>query len=584
MTAEAAGAVAPAHPSDTPWRAAFPEAADWDAPLPEGTVPALLDAAVARWADRPAIEFRDRTIGYRELGAMADGLAAGLLAEGIGPGDAVGLLLPNTPWHPVCFFAVARTGARVVHLSPMDAPRELAHKLRDSGARLVLTTDLPGILPTALRLLGEGAAERVLVGADARWGASGLPAQDVPWSDRLRPLDPLLQTPPPAAWPAVSPGDVLLLQYTGGTTGLPKGAMLTHGNLTAAIAIYRAWRDGVPAADLPRRVIAVLPLFHIFALTTILLRGVADGHELLLRTRFDVPTLLRDIAEKRATDFAGVPTMWTALVQHPEAAGCDFSSLRSATSGGAPMPFEIERRAEALVGLRLRGGWGMTETAPAGSRIPLGAAPRPGLIGIPLPGIELRVVSLDEPRRVLPPGESGEIAIRGPNVFKGYWNRPEETRAAFADGFFLTGDIGAMDAQGVFTLHDRRKNMIISSGFNVYPAAVEGAIHEHPDVAEVVVIGVPDAYRGQAAKAFVVPRPGAPAMTLESLREFLTDRLGRHEMPAALEIRDSLPRSPAGKLLARVLLEEERARAEATMGTDEAGATPEQDKREGTAP
>ncbi len=224
------------------------------------------------------------------------------------------------------------------------------------------------------------------------------------------------------------------------------------------------------------------------------------------------------------------------------------------------MPYEVSQRIERLVGKRLGGGWGMTETSPAGTRIPPGVPMQPGLIGVPLPGIEMRVVDSVEPSRALPPGEVGELAIRGLNVFQGYWNRPEDTRAAFCDGFFLTGDIGTMDARGLFRVLDRKKHMIISSGFNVYPAAIENAIYEHPDIAEVIVIGVPDAYRGQAAKAFATLRPGAPELTLAGLNEFLADRLGRHEMPAALELRDSLPRSPAGKLLAKPLLDEELAK------------------------
>jgi long-chain acyl-CoA synthetase len=223
----------------------------------------------------------------------------------------------------------------------------------------------------------------------------------------------------------------------------------------------------------------------------------------------------------------------------------------------------VHRRIEQLVGTRLGGGWGMTETSPAGTRIPPGVPMQPGLIGVPLPGIELRVVDSVDPARALPPGEVGELAIRGLNVFQGYWNRPEETRAAFCDGFFLTGDIGAMDERGLFRILDRKKHMIISSGFNVYPAAVENAIYEHSAVAEVIVIGIADAYRGQSAKAFVTLRPGADDLTLAALTEFLADRLGRHEMPTALEIRDTLPRSPAGKLLAKPLLDEELAKTKA---------------------
>ena len=542
-----------------PWRLAFPNLAHWDRSLQIETIPELLDRAVTEHADRPALEFRDRQLTYRALSQAADQVAAGLLAMGIGKGDAVALYLPNTPWHPVSFFALVRTGACIVNLSPLDSPRELAHKLRDSGARTLITIDA-GLFPMAVRLLDDGHVDRVLVGEVSRWGEST--PGPIPWSERVRPLP---EAEPPPEWPKLTPDDLCLLQYTGGTTGPPKGAMLSHGNLTAAVSMYRLWHNGL-APQGRQRVVAVLPLFHIYALTTVLLRHISEGDELLLRPRFDVDTLLQDIAGKRATIFAGVPTMWIALLSHPAAATCDYASLQGCFSGGAPMPFEVQQEVERLVGLRLLGGWGMTETSPAGTRLPRDAEPSPGQIGVPLPGIDLRIVDREDPSRELPPGQVGELAVRGPNVFRGYWNRPEETAAAFHDGWFLTGDLGRMDARGVFSILDRKKNMIISSGFNVYPAAVESAIHEHPDVEEAAVIGIPDGYRGQAAKAFVTLRPGAAPLSLSALRAFLAERLGKHEMPAALEIRQSLPRSPAGKLLHQALIEEARTKVADAKG------------------
>ena len=541
-----------------PWRHAFPDAADWDAAIEPATLTGLLDTAVARFADRPLIEFRDRRITFSEFASRVDALAAGLIEAGIGPGVTIAHYLPNTPWFAVCFFAAARVGARIVHLSPLDAPREIAFKLADSGARILVATNLGGMLACATRMLEEGVVDRVLVGDDALWGPS--PATDaVPWSDRIVPLP---QAPPPAVWPVLSPDDIAVIQYTGGTTGLPKGVMLSHANLTAAVAIYKAWRSGTSDDPVRDRVIVVLPLFHIFALTTLLLRSVVEGGEMLLRPRFDLATLLDDIGRRRATAFAGVPTMWIALASHPAAAGCDFSSLRECVTGGAAIPFEIEQRITRLVGQRLLNGWGMTETSPAGTRVPAGSTPQANLIGIPLTGIDMRIVSLDDPAHALETGEIGEIAIRGPNVFTHYWNRPDETARSFVGGFFLTGDIGRMDERGQFFLLDRKKNMIISSGFNVYPAAIENAIYEHPDVAETIVIGVPDPYRGQAAKAFISLKPGAAPLTIEGLRDFLADRLGKHELPASLELRDALPRSAVGKLTARALVDEEALKRE----------------------
>ncbi|MCI0756189.1 AMP-binding protein [Teichococcus vastitatis] len=541
-----------------PWEAAYPSTCRWDVPIPTGTLPALFERLVAQGGQRPALQYRGVRLSYATLGELVDRAAAALRRLGVVQGQAVALYLPNTPWHPICFFALVRLGARVVHLSALDARRELAHKLRDSGAGLVVTTDLPGLLPQAEWLLATGAAAQVVVGEEARWDS----AAAGPLPGGMQGLSSLMaEAPAVDRWPDVAPDDVALLQYTGGTTGLPKGAMLTHGNLTAAVAIYQRWDDGERMVPGEQRVLAVLPLFHIYALSTVLLRHLADGNEILLRPRFDAEAVLRDIAEHRVTLFTGVPTMWIALLNHPASRQADVSSLRACVSGGAPLPFEIGQRVEQLMGQRLRVGWGMTETAPAGTRVPLSATLRPGLIGVPLPGIEMRIVALDDPGRVLPPGEAGEIAIRGPNLFRGYWNKPADTAAAFHEGWFLTGDLGRLEPDGLFSLLDRRKNMIISGGFNVYPAAIEAALYEHPDIREAIVIGIPDDYRGQSAKAFVTLRDGAPELTLDALREFLRDRLGRHEMPTALELRPELPRSPAGKLLASALVAEEAARA-----------------------
>ncbi|MBO1077890.1 AMP-binding protein [Roseomonas haemaphysalidis] len=541
-----------------PWEGAYPAACRWDAPLRISTLPEMFARLVRNGGARPALRYRDQRLSYTDLGTLVARAAGAFRALGVEKGQAVALFLPNTPWHPVCFFALTGLGARVVHLSALDARRELAHKLADSGARLVVTTDLPTLLPQAEWLWETGAAARVLVGEDSRWG--GEPATLPPG---LEPLSPLLDAATPVPdWPEAAPGDVALLQYTGGTTGLPKGAMLTHGNLTAAVSIYQHWDDGERMVPGEQRVMGVLPLFHIYALTTVLLRHLADGNEVILHPRFDAGAVLRDIAQHRVTLMTGVPTMWIALLNHPDAARTDFSALHACVSGGAPLPHEVGQKVERLFGQRLRIGWGMTETSPAGTRVPVGVTSRPGVIGVPLPGIEMRIVAMDDPGRALPPGEAGEIAIRGPNVFAGYWNKPADTAAAFRDGWFLTGDLGRLDADGLFSLLDRRKNMIISGGFNVYPAAVESALYEHPDIVEAIVIGIPDAYRGQSAKAFVTLRPGAAELTLEALKAFLHDRLGRHEMPAALEIRDSLPRSPAGKLLASTLIAEERDRAQ----------------------
>ena len=550
-----------------PWEKSYPAGVRWDAPIEMASLPALFDTFTDKWAAKPALEYRDRQTSYAELRAAVDAVASGLMDLGVKPGTAVAIYLPNTPYHPFVFFAVLKCGARVVHLSPLDAERELAFKLRDSGARILVTTNIGFMGLLAQKLKADGLLDHLIVGDDRAFGPSNIPtapiADDAPVL-RLENLRAEGAAKLPRQWPKVAVDDIALLQYTGGTTGKPKGAMLTHGNLSAACSIYKLWSDpqriSMPGED---KVICVLPLFHIYALTSVMLRSLCEGNELLLRVRFDVETTLNDIEVKRATVFPGVPTMWIALANTPGIERRDFSSLRYAASGGAALPVDVAERFQKLTGQRLGGGWGMTETSPAGTAMPREWTGKTGSVGLPLPGIMMDIVALDDPRRVLKPGEKGEIRVKGPNVTKGYWNAPEETAAAFVDGYLLTGDIGTMDEDGYFYLVDRKKDMIISGGFNVYPRTIEEAIYEHPAVAEVIVIGVPDAYRGEAAKAFVQLKPGAERPTLDELRAFLADKIGRHEMPAHLEFRDALPKTAVGKLSKKERIEEERQRMRA---------------------
>jgi long-chain acyl-CoA synthetase len=548
-----------------PWERSYPSGVRWDTLIEPTTLPRLLDEAVAAYGDKPAIEYRDRHISYREIGRQADAMASALLRSSLDPDGAVALYLPNTPYHPFAFFGAAKAGIRLAHLSPLDAERELAHKLHDSGARILVTTNLASMLSMALKLLDAGHVDQVIVGEDAVWGPSATPVMPIPERPDVITFEAFTRdAAPPAQWPAITPDDIALLQYTGGTTGTPKGAILTHANLTAAVAMYEAW-FGPQLNTRPgeQKVICVLPLFHIYALTTILLRQIRNGNEILLRLRFDPETTLRDIEVRRATAFPGVPTMWIALANYPGIENRDFSSMIHCSSGGAPLPVEVGERFRRLTGQRLLGGWGMTETSPAGTNLPLSGPPKPGSIGIPMPGVELDIVSLDEPRRVLGMHEVGELRIRGLNVSRGYWNKPEETAESFTENGFLTGDIGYMDEDGYFFIVDRRKDMIISGGFNVYPQVIEQAVYEHPQVEEAAVIGVPDAYRGEAAKVFVKLKNGAPGFTLEDLQAFLADKIGKHEMPAALEIREALPRTSVGKLSKVELRDAERRKAEA---------------------
>jgi len=528
----------------------YPEGVHWDDRIARGTLPGLLSKAAADYGARPALEYRDRPISYAELEAKAEVAASALLRAGYGKNTSVALFLGNSPDHPVNFFGALKAGARVVHLSPLDGERALSHKLSDSGARILVTSDLAALLPMALKFLEKGLLDRLIVCEDDHWGAIGNPHTPIPDHPAIVTYSKFVDgAAKPAQWPQVSADDVALLQYTGGTTGLPKGAMLSHGNLTSAVSIYDVW--GKPARaqrDAIERVICVLPLFHIYALTVILLRSLERGDLISLHQRFEVEAVMRDIEVKRATSFPGVPTMWIAIASLPDLESRDLSSLVYCGSGGAPLPVEVARIFERKTNMKLKSGWGMTETCSPGTGHPPEGPEKPGSIGLMLPSIEMDVVALDNSAKTLAPGEVGEIRIRGPNVTKGYWNRPQETAEAFVGDRFLTGDIGYMDADGYFYLVDRKKDMIISGGFNVYPQMIEQAIYEHPAVQEVIVIGIPDAYRGEAAKAFVKLRAGATSFSLDELKAFLAGKLGKHEIPAALDFVDDLPRTSVGKL------------------------------------
>lgn len=533
----------------------YPEGVRWDEPIETGLVPELLERSAREFADRPAIEFRGRQIAYPELNERVKEAAAAYLRDSLVRGHTIGLFLGNTPDHPINFFGALKAGARLVHLSPLDGEITLKHKLTDSGARVIVTSNLLSIFPRALAFLEAGIIDRIIVCEDEAWGETEnkLASYDrrpeiVTFGDFTK------NAPAPQSWPVIEQDDVALLQYTGGTTGLPKGAMLSHRNLTAAVSIREVWTRPFRAKrNIAERVICALPLFHIYALTLVLMKRLRYGDLISLHQRFDLDEIMRDIEVKRATVFPGVPTMWIAITSLPDLDSRDLSSLAVCGSGGAPLPVEVAAILERKTGLRLRSGWGMTETSSPGTTHPSDGPDRPGSIGLMLPGIEIDVVAHDDPHRVLPAGEVGELRIRGPNVTNGYWNREDDRAEWFIGDHFLTGDIGYVDAEGWFYLVDRKKDLIISGGFNVYPQLIEQAIYTHPDIKEVLVIGIPDEYRGEAAKAYITLRPGAARFDIDDLRAFLAGKIGKHELPTALDFVDELPRTNVGKLSRQAL-------------------------------
>jgi long-chain acyl-CoA synthetase len=563
--------------NDQPWLKSYPADIRWDAPIEPSPVQGILAQSARRFGPLPALQFMDKRITYAELEALSDRAAAGFQKLGVGPDVRVGLYLPNTPHYVIAFFGVLKAGGTVVNYSPLDALRALERKIADSETDFLVTLDVASLYLQAEKLLASTRLKRLAVGEFAEFAlapgpvkafmtAQGMPSE-VKHDERHVGFLELLDND--GRYHAHDLGDpagaLAVIQYTGGTTGSPKGAMLSHANMTAACAQYMetATRTDPPAMrDGEERTLCVLPLFHIYALSAVLMVGLRLGAELVLHARFDPAAVAKDIALKKITVFPGVPTMHVALLNLPGIEKYDLSSLKFCASGGAPLPVAVQEKFQAVAGCRLTEGWGMSETSPAGTFTPPFGPVKPGSCGIPMPRVEMKFIDVADPEREVALGQRGEICIKGPNVMKGYWKNPDATRDAMTvDGFFRTGDVGYMDEDGYVYIVDRTKDMLLVGGFNVYPRSIEEAIYQHPSVEEVSVIGIADAYRGESPKAFVKLKAGAPPLTLEELKEFLKDQLGKHEMISALEIRDELPKTAVGKISKKDLREAERSRA-----------------------
>ena len=558
--------------SRRPWLNAYPAGLDWHAALRKSPVHQLLDETAAAWPDRVAIDFEGHGLTYEQLRDRADRAASGLRKLGVGPGVNVGLYLPNTPHYFVMFFAILKAGGTIVNYSPLDAANVVRHKIADSETDIMVTLDLSSLYPlmdemlrtTRLRCLVVGNLPEMMAGEAMADGSCPARVADIGWDDvRIR-FDDLI-----AGAGTVEAGDVdvdtaiAVLQYTGGTTGMPKGAVLTHGNLSAAASqalLNTGGSDGLQAGR--ETFLCVLPLFHIYALTFNVLLAIRLAATSVLHLRFDPERAIAEIAQKRVTVFFGVPTMFSALNACAGMDHADLRSLRFCNSGGAPLPREVGDRFRSVTGHPVLEGWGMTELCGVGTMTPHGARSPAGACGIPLCGVDIRFLDVNDPSRYVAFGEPGELCVAGPNVLEGYWKNAEATAESMtADGYFRTGDVGYMDSDGYLYIADRIKDMLLCSGFNVYPRNIEEAIYRHPAVAEVIVIGVADAYRGQHPKAFIRLRDGATPFTLDELRLFLKDALGKHEMVHAMEIRSLLPKTAVGKLSKKELYEEEKDRA-----------------------
>ncbi|QDM41039.1 long-chain fatty acid--CoA ligase [Altererythrobacter sp. TH136] len=548
---------APDHsPADHPAPGQYRHPCAWDTPLAELTVPQLLQRSAAAAPDAPAIDFVGRVYSYAQVLDEARRFAAGLTARGIGKGDRVGLFLPNVPIYLSAYYGAMLAGAVVVNFSPLYSADELAHQVADSGTRLLVTVDVASLLPTALKVLDGSALETLVVGslgAMLPWpkrialkllGRKSLAtvpdrADVLLWAAMLRPAAGNL--------PPVAPTDLALLQYTGGTTGRPKGAMLTHANLAAnaqqVIAI-----DPFEERD---TILGVLPLFHVFANTCVLNRTILKGGCIAMLPRFVPGQALKTLSRTSANAFPGVPTMYQAMLDDPAIGRTDFSSLRVCISGGAPLPAPVHEKWEAATGSRLVEGYGLTESSGVVSTNPYEGERRAGTIGQVLPHTRVRLLDKEDPTRSAPAGEPGELVVAGPQIMQGYWNRPEAAADAFAeiDGvrWLRTGDVAVIDADGFITIVDRIKDMIAVGGFKVFPSQVEAVLLQHPAVKEALVLGLPDAYLGEMPRAYVTLADDAVAEP-EELATWLNARVGKHERVSSVVIRDELPKTMIGKL------------------------------------
>ncbi|WP_034998570.1 long-chain-fatty-acid--CoA ligase [Beijerinckia mobilis] len=530
------------------------------------SLPYIWDSAIKQFPERCAVDFMDRRYTYARLGNLVDRATRGFQQLGVRKGTCVGLCLPNTPYAVICYFAILKAGGIVVNYNPLYVERELKHQIEDSGTTIMVTLDLAQIYPKVVTMLEDMCLERIVVCRMAEC----LPRSKAILFSLLKRSEladihadlqnilfaQLISNDGKPSHVDIDPlTDVAVLQYTGGTTGVPKGAMLTHGNLTANVEQCR--RILLEDSQGGERILGVLPLFHVFAMTIVMNLGVTVGAELILMPRFEIKQVLRTIVRKKPTLFPGVPTIFTAINNAANDGAFDLSSIHYCISGGAPLPGDVRCRFEQLSGCRLIEGYGLSEASPVVICNTLKGENKPESIGVPATDTIIEVRDPENPSRVLGVGERGEICVSGPQVMAGYWRRPTETAEVMVDGMLRTGDIGYRDEEGHYFIVDRIKDLILCGGYNVYPRVIEEALYRHQAVAEAVVIGIPDVYRGQAPKAFVRLREGI-SVSPEQIKTFLEEQISRIEMPKIIEIRDHLPKTMIGKLSKKELIEEER--------------------------
>ena len=557
------------------WLANYPKDVDWYQsfkPMPMGQ---LLDTATAKHGARVCTNFLGQKLTYAQIGAMVDRTAAGLQKLGVSRGTKVGLLMPNCPTFIIYYFATLKAGGTVVNYNPLYTVQELTFQVRDSETELIVTLDLKLLFDKVESLMQAGTLKRAIV---ASFPALLPSAKSVlfklfkgkelaypsksPVAARIISDVDVLAEAGNFQKPAIdAANDIAVLQYTGGTTGTPKGAMLTHANISVNCQQGAAWATNLRAGQ--ERTLAALPFFHVFAMTAVMNFALQEGAEIIIMPRFVLDDAMKLIDKTKPTVMPGVPTMFIAMLNHPKLKSFDLSSLKYCVSGGAPLPVDVKERFEKATGCKVVEGYGLSETSPSVTCNPVEGPVKSGSIGQPLPGTLVSLRDLADPTQEVPLGEKGEICVKGPQVMKGYWKRPEETANQFVGDFLRTGDVGVMDAEGFIFIVDRIKDLIICSGYNVYPRRIEDAIYEHPAVEEVTVIGIKDQYRGEAPKAFIKLKAGVAASEAD-IRKHLEAKISKIEMPAEIEFRAELPKTMIGKLSKKELKAEEETRRKAS--------------------
>lgn len=554
-----------------PWIASYPPETAPSLEYPRVPLTYFLEESAASYPDSYAIYFMGKRITYRELLQMSYQFANALIKRGVQKGDRVAIMLPNSPQAVISFYGALFAGATVVMTNPLYTERELLHQLNDSGAETIVTLDL--LYTRVSSVKPSTPLKRVFITSIGDFlpflkkmlyplvqKKQGQTPQVTYGSD----VEPFLSALKESAIIAVKPDidpvhDIALLQYTGGTTGVAKGVMLTHRNLVANAIQCQAVLYKLKKGK--ERILGALPLFHVYGMTTVMNKGISIAAEIVLVPKYDVKQIFELIDKVKPTLFPGAPTMYIALINHPDLAKHDLSSIEACVSGSAPLPVEVQNRFEELTGGKLVEGYGLTEASPVTHSNPIWGKRITGSIGLPWPDTDCRILDVATGEEV-PLGEIGELAVKGPQVMAGYWNRPEETAAVLKDGWLLTGDMGYMDENGYFYIVDRKKDMIIAGGFNIYPREVEEVLFEHPAIQEAAVIGVPDPYRGETVKAFVVLKQGVQTSE-EELEVFCRQKLAAYKIPRQYEFRTELPKTMVGKVLRRQLIEEDKKRREA---------------------